>query len=153
MAAVLAWGFLGLCYLAFAGNLSKAEGTAAVLTGAFGAFLSLGLRVKADYRLRLRGRWAVVLAQLSVQLGRDTARVGATLVRTVFRARGHRGQVVLDEQSAEIPVGAGVGHRAASALLASVTPDSIALEPDEKAIPVHRLSRIGAPARRRRRTR
>ncbi|HEX8756912.1 MAG TPA: hypothetical protein VF745_11275 [Steroidobacteraceae bacterium] len=153
MATVLAWGFLSLCYLAFAGTLSKAEGTAAVLTGAFAAFLSAGLRVKAGYRLRLRGRWALVLAQLSVQLGRDTARVGATLARTVARARGHRGQVVLDEQSAASPVGTGVGHRAAAALLASVTPDSIALEPDGKAIPVHRLSRSSAPTRRRRRTR
>lgn len=153
IATLLAWGFLSLCYLAFAGTLSKAEGIAAVLTGAFAAFLSVGLRLKADYRLRLRGRWAVVLAQLSLQLGRDTARVGSTLVRTVLRASGHRGQVVLDAQSAESPVGTGVGHRAAAALLASVTPDSIALEPDENAIPVHRLSRVGASTHRRRRTR
>lgn len=153
MATALAWAFLSLCYLAFAGSLSRAEGTAAVLTGAFAAFLSLGLRVKADYRLRLRGRWAVVLGQLSVQLGRDTARVGAALARTVFGARGHRGRVVLDEESAASPVGRGVGHRAVAALLASITPDSIALEPHEEAIPVHRLSRISAPTRRRRRTR
>ncbi|HEU5443596.1 MAG TPA: hypothetical protein VFU61_07205 [Steroidobacteraceae bacterium] len=145
MATLLAWGFLSLCYLAFAGSLSKAEVTAAALTGAFAAFLSLGLRAKAAYRLRLRGRWAVVVAQLALQLGRETARVGATLARVVFRARGHRGQVVLDAQSAQSPVGTGVGHRAAAALIASLTPDSIALEPDEKAIPVHRLSRVSAP--------
>lgn len=152
IAVLLTWGSLSLCYLAFAGSLSKAEGTAAVLTGAFAAFLSLGLRTKAD-PLRLRGRWVVVLAQLALQLGRDTARVGATLVRTVFRARRHRGQVVLDSESAQRPVGTGAGHRAAAALLASLTPDSVALETDERAIPIHRLSRVSAPRRPRLRTR
>ncbi|HEV7136164.1 MAG TPA: hypothetical protein VGN43_05980 [Steroidobacteraceae bacterium] len=151
--SLLGWLGLSLCYLAFAGSLSKAEGVAALLTGAFAAFLSLGLRLKGERRLHLRGRWATVLAQLSLQLGSDTARVGATLVRTVFRARGHRGQVVLDRQWAQSAVGSGTGHRAAAALLASLTPDSVALETDEHAIPVHRLSRTSAPTRQRRRPR
>ncbi|MGH8294959.1 MAG: hypothetical protein ACRETZ_05570 [Steroidobacteraceae bacterium] len=82
---------LSLCYLAFAGSLSKAEGVAAGLTGAFGAILSLALRTRGDRRLILRGRWAAVLAQEAVQLVRDIGRVGATLVRASFRARGYHG--------------------------------------------------------------
>ena len=152
-AALLRWACLSLCYLAFAGSLSKAEGIAAVLTGAFAAILSLGLRATGDRRLALRGRWAAVLAQAAVQLVRDMGTVGATLIRVVFRGRGYRGHVVLDRASAERPVGAGSGRRAATALLASVTPDGVALDTGSKAFHVHRLSKSAANARRRRRAR
>lgn len=141
----LSWACLSLCYLAFAGSLSKAEGVAAVLTGAFGAILSLVLRTRGERRLVLRGRWAAVLAQEAVQLVRDIVRVGATLVRAVFRARGYRGRVMRDRDSAEPPVGTGSGRRAAAALLASLTPDSVALETGDGAIAVHRLSRSSRP--------
>lgn len=152
-AALLRWACLSLCYLAFAGNLSKAEGMAAVLTGAFAAILSLGLRARGDRRLALRGRWAAVLAQTAVQLVGDIGTVGATLIRVVFRGRGYRGHVVLDRPAAERPVGAGSGRRAATALLASVTPDGVALDTGGNAFHVHRLSRATANARRRRRAR
>lgn len=149
-AALLRWACLSLCYLAFAGSLSKAEGLAAVLTGALAAALSLSLRATGDRRLSLRGRWAAVLAQTALQLVRDIGTVGATLVRVVFRGRGYRGQVIRDRQSAERPVGTGTGRRGATALLASLTPDGIALETGDKALPVHRLSRSEGPSRRRR---
>lgn len=151
--ALLSWLGLSLCYLAFAGSVSVAEVTAAVLTGAFAAFLSLGLRAKGERRLPLRGQWLMALLRLSLQLVRDTGRVGSTLVRTLFGARGHRGRVALDRQWAECPVGTQMGHRAATALLASLTPDSIALETGDEAIPTHRLSRASEQGRRRRRTR
>ncbi|MGH8303587.1 MAG: hypothetical protein ACRET5_19240 [Steroidobacteraceae bacterium] len=153
MVALLSWLGLSLCYLAFAGSLSAAEVTAAVLTGAFATILSVGLRAKGERRLPLRGQWLTVLSRLSLQLVRDTGWVGATLVRTVFRARGHRGRVVLDREWAGCPVGAQMGHRAAAALLASLTPESIALETGNETIPTHRLSGASEPRRRRRRTR
>lgn len=145
----LRWAGLSLCYLAFAGSLSKAEGVAAVLTGAFAAILSLGLRTEGERRLPLHGRWAPVLAQAMLQLARDIAKVGLTLLRALFRGRGHRGQVVHDRQSAERPIGARAGHRAATALLASLTPDGVAVETGEDTIPVHRLSRRSRSARER----
>lgn len=147
---VLRWLCLSLCYLAFAGALSKAEVVAAVLTGAFAAILSLGLRIKGERRLSLRGRWPAVLAATGVQLVRDAGRVGATLLRALFRSRGYRGQVVLDRDAAATPVGSGIGRRAATALLASVTPDGVALEHGDEHIAVHRLSRVRGPTHRRR---
>lgn len=120
-------------------TLSQAEGIAAVLTGAFAAALSLGLRSAGDRALSLRGRWAVVLASTAWLLLRDTCRVGATLVRAIFR--GHRGYVTRDREAAHRPLGSGTGHRAVTTLLASLTPDSMALETDAVAMPVHRLSR------------
>jgi len=130
--------------------LSTAEVVAAALTGAFAAILSLGLRIKGERRLSLRGRWPAVLAQTGLLLVRDAGRVAATLLRAVFRGRGYRGQVVLDGDAAGIPVGSGIGHRAATALLASVTPDGVALDPGDEHIAVHRLSRVRGPIRRRR---
>lgn len=141
----LSWLGLSLCYLAFAGSLSTAEGVAAVLTGAFAAILSLALRLKGERHLSLRGRWAGVLAQLSLQLVLDTGRVAATLLRALSRGRGYRGRVVLDSEWARRPVGTRVGRRAATALLASLTPDSIALDTADDALPVHRLSRVKEP--------
>jgi len=138
-AALLRWACLSLCYLAFAGTLSKAEGIAAVLAGALAAALSVGLRARAPRRLCLRGAWGWVLAQAAWLLVRDTARVGATLVRASFR--GHRGQVVRDRDAALRPIGTGSGHRAATALLASLTPDGMAIETADGAVPVHRLSK------------
>jgi hypothetical protein len=70
---------------------------------------------------------------------RDTGRVGASLVRAIFS--GHRGHVTRDRDAAVQPLGSGAGHRALTALLASLTPDSMALETDDEAIMVHRLSR------------
>ena len=149
---MLRWLCLSLCYLAFAGSLSRAEGVAAVLTGAFAAFLSLGLRAKGERRLSLRGGWAAVLAQTVLQLASDTGRVGATLVRAVFHGRGYRGQIVRDRESAERPLGSGLGRKAATALLASLTPDSIALDTGDEAIPLHRLSKPARPIRQGRRS-
>jgi hypothetical protein len=149
-AALVRWAGLSLCYLAFAGTLSRAEGIAAALTGAFAAFLSIGLRTQGERRLSLRGAWTGELARTSRLLARDTWRVGSTLVRAILR--GHRGQMARDREAAVRPLGSGAGHRAVTALLASVTPDSMAIEPDDEAIPVHRLSR-SRPARRRPRTR
>lgn len=143
----LRWGCLGLCYLAFAGSLSRAEGVAAVLTGAFGAALSLGLRTRGEPRFSLRGRWAAVAAQQFLQLVRDIGRVSVTLIRVVFRRGGYRGQVELDRDAPEHSVGRGSGRRAVTALLASLTPDSVALDADDEAITVHRLSRMPASAR------
>lgn len=140
-------GCLGLCYLAFAGSLSRAEGVAAALTGAFAALVSLGLEAKAEAPLDLRGRWVAAAAQVAAQMARDIGRVAATLVLVLFRGRGHRGPVALERQAAERPLGCGSGHRAATALLASVTPDSVALETGDEAFPVHRLSRRTEPAR------
>lgn len=147
-AALLRWACLSLCYLAFAGTLSKAEGTAAALTGAFAAVLSLGLCKKGERHFSLRGTWAVVLARAALVLARDTGRVGWTLLRAIFRR--HRGQVMLDTQWARHPLGSGTGHRAVTTLLASLTPDSMALETDDQAIPVHRLSRPQSARGRRR---
>jgi hypothetical protein len=152
--SALSWLGLSLCYLAFAGSgLSTAEGVAAVLTGAFAAFLSLGLRSKAQRRLTLRGRWAGVLARLSLQLARDTRRVAATLLHALFRGRGYRGQVVAEGEWPRQPIGSGRGRRAAAALLASLTPDSIALDTGDETLPVHRLSRVSEPTRPRHRAR
>jgi hypothetical protein len=147
----LRWAGLSLCYLAFAGSLSRAEGVAAVLTGGFAAALSAGLRRRAKPALALRGRWAGVLARQAVQLVCDIATVGATLVRVSLRGRGHRGEVTLDTDAAQRPVGARAGRRAAAALLASLTPDTVALETGDGAVPIHRLSRASAAARRGRR--
>lgn len=138
-AALLRWACLSLCYLAFAGTLSKAEGIAAVLAGGLAAALSVGLRSKGRRRFPLRGAWGSVLARTAWLLARDTGRVGATLVRAVFR--GHKGQVVPDRDAALRPIGTGSGHRAATALLASLTPDGMALEAADGAVPVHRLSK------------
>lgn len=149
----LRWACLSLCYLAFAGSLSKAEGVAAALTGACGAFLSLGLRARGQARFPLRGRWSAVLAQAMLQLARDVGRVGATLVRVLSRSRGYRGRVELDRASPELPIGRGSGRRAATALLVSLTPDSVALDTGDEAITVHRLSRQPPPMRRRRQDR
>jgi hypothetical protein len=143
----LRWGCLSLWYLAFAGSLSKAEGVAAVLTGAFGAMLSLGLRTRGELRFPLRGRWAEVLAQQALQLARDIGRVSVTLVRVLIRRRGYRGQVELDRDAPEHSVGRGSGRRAVTALLASLTPDSVALDTGDEAITVHRLSRMSAATR------
>lgn len=138
--ALLRWLCLSLCYLAFAGSSSKAEVIAAVLAGALAAILSLGLRLYGERRLSLRGRWGAVLAHTALQLARDVVNVGVTLLRALLRGRAHRGEVVLDEESAG-SVGRGIGHRALTALLVSLTPDGVALETGEEAIPVHRLSR------------
>lgn len=151
MAALLRWAGLSRCYLAFAGTPSRAEGIAAVLTGAFAATLSLGLRAKGERHLLLRGGWAAALAQTAWLLVRDTGRVGATLGRAIFR--GHRGEVVLDRDWARRPLGSGTGHRAVTTLLASLTPDSMALDWRDEAIPVHRLAKSGSGRERRRRRR
>lgn len=140
----LRWGCLSLCYLAFAGSLSNAEGVAAVLAGACGAVLSRGLRAQGEPRFALRGRWTTVLAAESLQAVRDIGRVGATLVRVLFRERGYRGRVELDRESPGYPVGRSSGRRAVTTLLASLTPDSVALDTGDQAITVHRLSRICA---------
>lgn len=137
-AALLRWACLGLCYLAFAGTLSRAEGTAAALTGGFAAALSLGLRAQGERRLSLRGAWVGVPLRMAWLLARDTGRVGATLTRAIFR--GHRGRIVRDTEWAHWPLGSGAGHRAMTALLASLTPDGMALETDDEGAPVHRLS-------------
>lgn len=151
--SALSWLCLSLCYLAFAGSSSTAESVAAVLAGAFAAILSLGLRIKGERRLSLRGRWAGVLAGLSLQLVLDTGRVAATLARALFRRHGYRGQVVPDRQWARRPVGTGAGRRAATALLASLTPDGVALDTSDESLPVHRLSRVSEPSRPGRRAR
>ena len=151
--SALSWLGLSLCYLAFAGSSSTAETVAAVLTGAFAAILSLGLRMKGERRLSLRGRWGGTLAQLSVQLLLDTGRVAATLTRALLRGRGYRGRVVPDRDWARRPVGTGAGRRAATALLASLTPDGVALDTSDDSLPVHRLSRASGPPRQRRRAR
>lgn len=148
-AALLRWACLSLCYLAFAGTLSRAEGITAVLTGAFAALLSLGLRAQGERRLALRGSWARVLARTGWLLLRDTGRVGAILGAALVRRR--RGHIDRDRDAAAQPLGSGTGHRALTALLASLTPDSMALETDAEAVPVHRLSRSGPASRRRRR--
>jgi len=150
-AALLRWSCLSLCYLAFAGSFSRAEGFAAALTGGFGAALSLGLRARGERRFSLHGRWVAVVAELAWLLARDSGRVGATLVGALLR--GHRGQVVHDRPAAARPVGRGAGHRAATTLLASLTPDSMALETDDRAIPLHRLARSPEASRVRRRAR
>lgn len=147
-AALLRWACLGLCYLAFAGTLSRAEGITAALAGAFATMLSLGLRAKGERRLALRGSWVVALMRTGWQLVRDTGRVGMILMRAIFR--GHRGHITRDRTAARQPLGTGRGHRAVTALLASLTPDSMALEPDDEAIPVHRLSRSASGHGRRR---
>lgn len=144
-AALLRWACLSLCYVAFTGTLSKAEGIAAALTGAFAAVLSLGLRALGERRLSLRGRWAAALARTAWLLVRDTGRVGATLVAAIVR--GHRGEVVLDREPAAHALGAGSGRRAVTALLASLTPDSMALETGDRAIRVHRLAKSSESAR------
>lgn len=149
-AALLRWAGLSLCYLAFAGTLSRAEGIAAALTGACAAALSLGLRAAGERRLVLRGAWLPVLARTAWLLLRDSGRVGVILVTALFR--GHRGQIVRERAAAASPVGSGTGHRAVTALLASLTPDGMALETGDDSIPVHRFSRA-APARARRRIR
>lgn len=146
-AALLRWACLSLCYLAFAGTLSRAEGIAAALTGAFAAILSMGLRAEGERHLSLPGGWAAALARTARLLARDTGRVGATLVGAMIR--GHRGHMARDRDAARRPPGSGTGHRAVTALLASLTPDSMAIGTDDEAIPVHRLSRSG-PVRRRR---
>lgn len=148
MAALLRWACLSLCYLAFAGTLSRAEGITAVLTGAFATTLSLGLHAKGERRLSLRGEWVVALGQVAWLLLRDTGRVGATLWRALFR--GHRGQVVPDRDWAWRPLGSGAGHRAVTTLLASLTPDSMALGWRDGAIPVHRLAKAESARARRR---
>jgi hypothetical protein len=135
------WACLSLCYLAFAGSLSKGEGVAAVLTGAFTAALSIGLRAQGEPRLSLSGRWTAVLAHEALQLVRDTARVARTLAGLLLRQRGYRGRVQREAASAEQSPGAGAGRRAVTALLVSLTPDSVALEPGDAVLPVHRLSR------------
>jgi hypothetical protein len=145
----LRWLCLSLCYLAFAGSLSAAEGVAAALAGAFATALSLGLRARGERRLSLRGRWTAVLARMALQLVRDIGRVGVTLLGAIIH--GHRGRMVRDRESADRPLGTGTGHTAITALLASLTPDSIALEPSDHAIPVHRLSRASNKADDRRR--
>jgi hypothetical protein len=147
----LRWAALGLCYLAFAGSLSRAEGVAAVLTGGFAAALSATVRRRGEPPLPLRGRWAGVLARQSVRLVCEIASVGAILARVSLRGRGHRGEVTLDTDAAERPIGSRAGRRAATALLASLTPDTVALDTGRVAIPIHRLSR--ASARRGRRER
>lgn len=147
-ATLLRWVCLSLCYLAFAGALSKAEGVAAVLTGGFAAILSVGLRTEGERRLALRGAWTAALARTGWLLLRDTGRVGASLVRAIFS--GHRGHVTRDRDAAVQPLGSGAGHRALTALLASLTPDSMALETDDEAIMVHRLSRSDSAHGRRR---
>lgn len=147
-AALLRWACLSLCYLAFAGTLSRAEGVAAALTGAFAAALSMGLRARGERHLSLRGDWAPVLARTAWQLARDTGRVGAVLARAMFR--GHRGHLQRDRDAADTPLGSGTGHRAVTTLLASLTPDSMALETDDEAVPVHRLSRPQSARGRRR---
>ena len=151
--SALSWLGLSLCYLAFAGSSSTAETVAALLTGAFAAILSLGLRMKGERRLSLRGRWGGVLARLSLQLLLDTGRVASTLVRALLRRRGYRGHVVPDREWARRPVGTGAGRRAAAALLASLTPDGVALETSDESLPIHRLSRMSEASRPRRRAR
>lgn len=147
-AALLRWACLSFCYLAFAGTLSRAEGVAAALTGAFAAALSMALRAAGARRLSLRGGWAAVLARAAWQLARDTGRVAGVLARAILH--GHRGHLERDRGAAERPLGSGTGHRAVTALLASLTPDSMAVEPDDRAIPVHRLSRSESARGRRR---
>lgn len=137
----LRWAGLSLCYLAFAGSLSTAEAVAAALTGALAAALSVAVRERGGLHLCLRGRWGAVLAGEAAQMARDSARVAATLGRLVFLGRGHRGRVRLDRASATLAVGTGAGRRAAAALLASLTPDGVALGTRGEALPVHRLSR------------
>ena len=138
-AALSRWACFGLCYLAFAGTLSRAEAIAAVLTGAFATLLSLGVRAKGERRLALRGEWPAALARLGWLLVHDTGRVGAVLMSALFRAR--HGHLTSDRDMAVRRLGSGAGHRAVTALLASLTPDSMALETDDEAIAVHRLSR------------
>lgn len=142
------WLCLSLCYLAFAGSLSKAEGVAAVLTGAFAALISVGIRSKGEARLVLRGNWSAVLARLTWELARDMARVGSTLLQALARGHGHRGHVAQASDPARYPVGTGTGRKAAAALLASVTPDSVALGTGEDTFPVHHLWRPSKPGRR-----
>ncbi|HEX5462301.1 MAG TPA: hypothetical protein VFX20_20205 [Steroidobacteraceae bacterium] len=150
-AALLRWSCLSLCYLAFAGSFSRAEGIAAALAGGFGAALSLGLRARGERRFSLHGRWIAVVAEVAWLLVRDCGRVGATLIGALLR--GHRGEVVRDRGAAARPIGHGAGHRAATTLLASLTPDSMALETDDEAIPLHRLAKSPEAARARRRRR
>lgn len=144
----LRWFCLSLCYLAFAGSLSRAEGVAALLAGAFAALISVGIRSMGEPRLVLRGDWTRVLARIIPQLTRDMARVGFVLARALASGHGHRGRIVHESGPAGGPVGDGAGRRAAAALLVSVTPDSVAMETGEDTFPVHRLCRSAGPARR-----
>ena len=130
-------------YLLFAGQVSMTEtiaGLPAVLIA--GGFWALQRRHR-HRRLQYSGvPWPRVLLRPLAALGGDSLRLGAVLLRALFRGPAGAAGAVTRQPFRHGGGGAAAGRRALVTLAASLAPNGIVLDIDDKAgiLSLHRLA-------------